>query len=174
MTSLGETVTQTIEGRGTAIVQHLGEKQHELTAAIDHSTAHLRATIETGAAASIGALVDTNEKLRAGMTEVIDRLVNSSAGLQRAISATGTDFAAAEHSLSERMDYFRSIFTNVAGEIDQLNRSTRAALDEASSLAETIARHKKSLASSAGDLSPRARRPRSNAHGAARLARIAC
>jgi ABC-type transporter Mla subunit MlaD len=153
MTSVGEVVTQTIEGRGTAIVQHLGEKQTELTAAIEHSTADLRAAIETGAAASIGALVDTNEKLRAGMTEVINRLVNSSAGLQRAISATGTDFAAAEHSLSARMDYFRSIFTNVAGEINQLNQSTRAALDEASSLAETIARHKKSLASSAGDLS---------------------
>jgi methyl-accepting chemotaxis protein len=59
------------------------------------------------------------------MTEVINRLVNSSAGLQRAISATGTDFAAAEHSLSERMDYFRSILTNVAGEINQLNQSTR-------------------------------------------------
>jgi ABC-type transporter Mla subunit MlaD len=134
-------------------VQRLGEKQYELTAAIEHSTADLRAAIETGAATSIGALVDTNEKLRAGMTEVINRLVNSSAGLQRAISATGTDFAAAEHSLSERMDNFRSIFTNVAGEINQLNRSTRAALDEASSLAETIARHKTSLASSAGDLS---------------------
>ena len=51
------------------------------------------------------------------------------------------------------MDYFRSIFTNVAGEINQLNQSTPAALDEASSLAETIARHKKSLANSAGDLS---------------------
>jgi hypothetical protein len=73
--------------------------------------------------------------------------------LQRAINATGADFAAAEHSLGERMDYFRSIFTNVAGEINQLNQSTRAALDEASSLAETIAFHKKSLASSAGDLS---------------------
>ena len=87
------------------------------------------------------------------MSEVIDRLINSSAGLQRAISATGADFAAAEHSLSERMDYFRSICTNVAGEINQLNQSTRAALDEASSLAETIARHKDGLESSAGDLS---------------------
>src|SRR5262249_26455407 len=73
-------------------------------------------------------------------------------GLQRAISATGADFSAAEHSLSERMDYFRSIFTNVAGEINQLNRSTRTALDEASSLADSIAHHRMSLASSAGDL----------------------
>ena len=71
-------------------------------------------------------------------------------GLESLPAQRRLDFAAAEHSLSERMDYFRSIFTNVAGEIIQLNQSTRAALDEASSLAETIARHKKSLASSAG------------------------
>ena len=37
LTGLGEIVTQTIEGRGTAMAQHLGEKQSELTAAIEHS-----------------------------------------------------------------------------------------------------------------------------------------
>jgi len=109
----------------------------KLTAAIEHATADFARGDRNRRRRVVGALVDTNEKLRTGMTEVINRLVNSSAGLQRAISATGNDFAAAEHSLSERMDNFRSIFTNVAGEINQLNRSTRAALDEASSLAET-------------------------------------
>ena len=48
----------------------------------------------------------TNEKLRAGMTEVINRLVNSSAGLQRAISATGT--ISRRRSIAERTHgYFR-------------------------------------------------------------------
>ena len=51
------------------------------------------------------------------------------------------------------MDDFRSILTHFAGEIDQFNQSTRATLDEAGSLAETIARHRESLASSTGDLS---------------------
>ena len=151
--SLGEITTQTIEGRATAVVQRLGEKQNEFTAAIENSAAHLRASIETGAAASIEALVETNERLRTGMAEVIDRLIYSSESLQQAIGTTGTDFAAAEHALSDRMDDFRSVLTHFAGEIDQFNQSTRATLDEAGSLAETIAQHRESLANSTGDLS---------------------
>jgi len=85
------------------------------------------------------------------MAEVIDRLVYSSEALQKAIGATGTDFAAAEHVLSNRMDDFRSILTHFAQEIDQFNQSTRSTLDEAGSLAETIARHRQGIASSAGD-----------------------
>ena len=151
--SLGETTTQTIEGQTSAAVRHLGEKQNEFVAAIEHSAAHLRTSIETGAAASIEALAETNERLRTGMAEVIERLANSSEALQQAIGATGTDFAAAEQSLSNRMDDFRSILTRFAGEIDQFNQSTRATINEAGSLAETIARHRESLASSTGDLS---------------------
>ena len=151
--SLGETTAQTIEGRANAAMQHLGEKQNELTAAIENSAAHLRSSIETGATASIEALAETNERLRTGTAEVIDRLVNSSEALQRAIGATGTDFAAAEHALSGRMDDFRSIVANFAGEIEQFNQSTRVTLEEAGSLAETIARHRESLANSTSDLS---------------------
>ena len=73
--------------------------------------------------------------------------------MQQAIGTTGTDFAAAEHALSDRMDDFRSVLTHFAGEIDQFNQSTRATLDEAGSLAETIAQHRESLANSTGDLS---------------------
>jgi hypothetical protein len=130
----------------------------------------LRASIETGAAASIEALVETNERLRTGMAEVIDRLIYSSESLQQAIGTTGTDFAAAEHALSDRMDDFRSVLTHFAGEIDQFNQSTRATLDEAGSLAETIAQHRESLANSTGDLSARGAIPSNRSSRASRSA----
>ncbi len=101
----------------------------------------------------MAALVDTNEKLQTGMAEIIERLVNHSAALRTAVTATGTEFAAAENSLSQGMGDFRTTLSHVAGEIAQFNQSTRATLDEAGSLAETIARHRENLAASAGELS---------------------
>lgn len=87
------------------------------------------------------------------MAEIVDRLANNSAELQRAISATGSEFAAAERSLSNGMDDFRTTLTHVAGAIAQFNQSTRATIDEAGSLAETIARRRESLVASAHELS---------------------
>lgn len=86
------------------------------------------------------------------MTEVVDRLVNSSSALQSAIVAAGANFAAVEHSLSDRMDDFRALLTNVTNEVDQFNKTAGASLGEASGLAETIARHRESLSVSAGEL----------------------
>ncbi len=87
------------------------------------------------------------------MSEVIDRLVNTSTALQAAIGSSGADFAAAEHSLSDRMDDFRSVLDHVVAEINQFNQATRATIDDAGSLAETIVLHRESLAGSAGELS---------------------
>jgi hypothetical protein len=153
MRSLSETVTQAIDGRSAAIVQQLGDKQNELTAAVERAAAHLREAIDTDAAAAVRALAETNDKVSAGVAEVIDRLVNSSAALQNTVTTTGTDFAAAERSLTQRMDEFRAMLTRVTAETGQFNESTRAILGEASGLAETVARHRESLASSAGALS---------------------
>jgi hypothetical protein len=51
------------------------------------------------------------------------------------------------------MEGFRNSLTQIAAEIAQFNRSARETLSEAGSLAETMARHRESLASSANELS---------------------
>jgi len=119
------------------------EKAIRTHGAIEHATADLRAAIETGAAASIGALVDTNEKLRTGDDRGDQSPRQSSAGLKGRL-ARRQRFRGGGAFAERRMDNFPLIFTNVARR-DQSNSTDplRAALDEASSLAETIARHKK-------------------------------
>jgi hypothetical protein len=87
------------------------------------------------------------------MAEIIGQLVNKSAELQRAVSATGPEFAAAERSLSESMEGFRNSLSQIAAEIAEFNQSTRATLNDAGSLAEMLARHRESLCSSADELS---------------------
>ena len=155
MTHVGDLVAQTIERRGAAITQHLGVRQNELTTAIDRSSTHLRSAIEWRCRTSIGALVDTNAKLGAEITEVIDRLVGSSSSLQDAILAAGSNLVAVELALSDRMDDFRSLLGKVTSEVDRLNQTAGDTLFEASGLAQLIARQKEGLSASVANSSNR-------------------
>ncbi len=152
MTNVGEIVTQTIEGRGTAIVQHLGQKQSELTEAIERSSAQLRFAVEAGATASIAALIEANQCLKTEMADIVDRLGGGAAALREAVGSAGVNLTAVEQSLSDRMDDFRALLANITSEVQQFNRSAGETLGEAGGLAESIARHRDSLAASAGEL----------------------
>jgi len=149
---VGETTRQSVEDRANSAVQHLDEKQKEFVSAVEQSAAHLRGVIETGATTSIEALVETNERLRNGMADMIARLTETSETLGQALSTTDQDFTAVEQALGSRMADFRTILSQLTGEIGELNSTTRATLGEAGSLAERIAEHRQSLAGSAGEL----------------------
>ncbi|HYP58393.1 MAG TPA: apolipoprotein acyltransferase, partial [Beijerinckia sp.] len=145
MTNVGETVTQALEGRGIAIVQRLGERQEELVTAIEASSARLRDAFEAGATASIGTLVETHEKLRGEMAEIRDRLAENSASLHEAINAANGNFASVEHSLSDRLQDFTSLLSQVTQEVETLKEAAAATLGQADAVADTIARHHETL-----------------------------
>ncbi len=152
MTSVGALVSQSIEGRGMAIVQRLTDTQNDLTEAIERSAAHVREAFEVGAAKSIGALIDANAKLGGEMTEVASRLVSGSAALQNSIGVAGANFAAVEQSLGDRMEDFRRLLGDVSAELERVNQAAGQTVFEASGLAETMAGHGETLSAAAGDL----------------------
>ncbi|HEY5226097.1 MAG TPA: hypothetical protein VIJ06_04820, partial [Methylovirgula sp.] len=152
MTSVGEFVTHVLESRGASIVEELGLKQRELTSAIDQSSTNLRTAVQSSAATSVNALVETNEKLSTDIAATLGQLDERNLALQGLIDSAGTNLNAVETALAGEIGDFRETISGITKEIQSLGANADTTLASASALYENIARQQQALSAAAEEL----------------------
>jgi hypothetical protein len=149
LAAVGELVAQAIESRGAAIVRQLAEKREEVVQAFEGSQDAVAHAIDTGARASMDALSEMNERIRAELPALLDRLGETNETLGAMLSATGGDLVGIERDLSERLGEFRIALNEVAGHVRELSVASSETMQGAQEFIETVETRQASLADSA-------------------------
>ncbi|MGP8192939.1 MAG: hypothetical protein ACLQLT_09950 [Methylovirgula sp.] len=141
-----------LEGRSATIVEQIGHKQRELTAALDESSANLRTAIESGAEASVSALVETNERLGTDITATLGQIDERNVALQEMIANAGASFTAVETVLSAGVQEFQLAIANITREIQDVGANADTTIASARALYENVTHQQQSFAFAAGEL----------------------
>ena len=149
LAAVGELVAQAIESRGSAIVRQLAEKREEVLQAFEDSQGAVVHALDSGARASMDALVEMNERIRAELPALLDRLGETNETLSAMLATTGGDLAGIERDLSERLGEFRNALNEVAGHVHELGAASSETMQGAQAFIETIETRQADLAESA-------------------------
>jgi hypothetical protein len=142
-----------LETKGSDLVAHLGQKQAELTGALEQSSVNFNDALVANAAASVQALLSTNEKLKDEMGATIGALADRNAALQDMINNADASFSSIETGLAARIQQFEQAVTGITQEIEDLGANAGTTIGSARALYETIAHQQQALAGAAADLS---------------------
>ncbi len=141
-----------LDGRSASIVEQIGDKQRELAAALDESSASLRAAIESGAEASANALVETNERLRTDIAATLGQIDERNVALQETIVNAGVSFTAIETVLATGVQEFQLAVASITKDIQDVGANADMTIASARGLYENVMHQQQSLALAAGEL----------------------
>ena len=140
-----EQVSATLEDRSNALVGQIGNKQHELARILAQSTDAMRHALETTATASVDNLIGTNERLKAEMGSVLERLFHTNSALQTIIGGASENLTAVETSLQERVREFQGALGTISNQVISLNHTANNALAGVDRLTVQVEQHTSTL-----------------------------
>ncbi len=160
---LGEIVTNTIEGRATAIVEHLTEKQHQFTNAISATsngllevaevTSHtLREAIEQSASNSAHSLVTLGAQIESEFSSTLTKLETTGDALRRLITVTDQNLSNIDGSLSESVMKLQTALGSVSFQINTLNHTASNTVTGIDQLGDHMRGHNAELGQTLADL----------------------
>lgn len=157
--SVGTTVARALDDRATGVTAAMQRTSEEVLTAFEQSSGGLRDIVEKGANETVAALTSTNERLKADIVGLLDRVNESNAMLQKIVAVASTNLSGVEHGLSERMKELEGVVTVVSGEtsrvtsevaaqVSQFRSASTGALRDAADLVVRLDEHGKSLVES--------------------------
>jgi len=160
---LGEIVTNTIEGRASAIVDHLTEKQHQFTNAISATsngllevaevTSHtLREAIEQSASNSAHSLMTLGAQIESEFSSTLSKLETTGDALRRLITVTDQNLSNIDGSLSESVMKLQTALGSVSFQINTLNHTASNTVTGIDQLGDHMRGHNAELGQTLADL----------------------
>ena len=160
---LGEIVTNTIEGRASAIVEHLTEKQHQFTNAISATsnglmevaevTSHtLREAIEQSASNSAHSLMTLGAQIESEFSSTLSKLESTGETLRRLITVTDQNLGNIDGSLSESVMKLQTALGSVSFQINTLNHTASNTVNGIDQLGDHMRGHNAELGQTLADL----------------------
>ena len=160
---LGEIVTNTIEGRASAIVEHLTEKQHQFTNAISATsnglmevaevTSHtLREAIEQSASNSAHSLMTLGAQIESEFSSTLSKLETTGDALRRLITVTDQNLSNIDGSLSESVMKLQTALGSVSFQINTLNHTASNTVAGIDQLGDHMRGHNAELGQTLADL----------------------
>ena len=147
--SVAELVTDAISEKTSSIINRLGETSIEITRSFDQSTNDLQKLFEKGTGTSVHALLTTNEKLKEDLSDVLQRLAETSIALNGVVNEAGNSLEAIEGTLTNRVRDFQGSVTAISNQINNLNTASLTTLSQTDALVERLHQEHDNLATSA-------------------------
>ncbi|NDA47608.1 MAG: hypothetical protein EBY21_10120, partial [Alphaproteobacteria bacterium] len=147
--SVAELVTDAISEKSSSIIERLGETSIEITRSFDKSTHDLQKLFETGTGTSVQALLTTNEKLKDDLSDVLQRLAETSIALNGVVNEAGNSLEAIEGTLTNRVRDFQGSVNAISNQINNLNTASLTTLSQTDALVERLHQEHDNLATSA-------------------------
>jgi hypothetical protein len=145
-------VRSMLDTKGGDLIDQLSDKQRELGSALDQSSVQLRTVMESGAAASVAAMVDANDRLRTEIGTSLSQIDERNEQLQAMIGNAGATFTAVERALAAGIQDFQSAVANVTKDVQDVGANADMTVASARALYENITRQQQALAAAAGEL----------------------
>jgi hypothetical protein len=123
-----------------------------LTGEVERSGASLREAVERNAGASVTALSVAGDRMRNELSQVLDRLGQASAALDRVVGGAGEKLGAIQGGLGEKIDEMQSALGAMAAQVTALDRLSSTTQSESGALVERMATHTTALAEVSRDL----------------------
>ena len=123
-----------------------------LTGEVERSGASLREAVERNAGASVTALSVAGDRMRNELSQVLDRLGQASAALDRVVGGAGEKLGAIQGGLGEKIDEMQRALGAMAAQVTALDRLSSTTQSESGALVERMATHTTALAEVSRDL----------------------
>ncbi len=116
-----------------------------LTAEVERASSGLAQAMEDTSGVSIAALAGTGDKLRVELTQVLERLGQTSAILERNVSNAGVNLNAVQHGLAQRSGEFQQSLSAMASQVAELGRLSAGAHAETGAIVDRLTDNTHSL-----------------------------
>jgi hypothetical protein len=123
-----------------------------LTGEVERSGASLRESVERNAGASVTALSVAGDRMRNELSQVLDRLGQASAALDRVVGGAGEKLGAIQGGLGEKIDEMQHALGAMAAQVTALDRLSSTTQSESGALVDRMAAHTTALAEVSRDL----------------------
>ena len=140
---------ETATRQSTEALSGLFEK---LTQDLDASATGLRTAVETGARTSVASLATTGDRLRGELAQVLEKLGQTGAALDRVVAGASGRLGEIQGDLSERTLDLQRALTALSTQVVELDRVTLATRDGGDRFVERLSGHSSALSKMADEL----------------------